>query len=59
MDEKKLFILNTDTNKKKGDTPKEKECRSFSFHTNPILKEMLIKNVTNKKGKFSLKDLFR
>ena len=58
MDEKNLLKLNIKQNKEKND-PDNKNNRSFSLHTNPIIQKFLIENTTSKKGKFSLKDLFR
>ncbi|MBQ9246639.1 hypothetical protein IJ182_10275 [bacterium] len=57
MDDKKIINLNIDKTKK--EEPAQKQASSFSFHTNPILKKMLVDNLNNKKGKFSLKDWFK
>lgn len=58
MDKKKLVELNIKKNKEKNDVGKN-DNRSFDLHTNPIVQKMLLENINNKKGKFSLKDLFR
>ena len=58
MDDKKIIKLNIDSKKKKNDSDK-KDKRFFSLQTNPIIQKMLFESINNKKGKFSLKDLFR
>ena len=58
MDEKKLFQLNIKKDKEKNES-EAKDNRYFSLHTNPIIQKMFVDNLVNKKGKFSLKDLFR
>ena len=56
MDDKKIIKLNIEkTNKEESEN---KQTSSFSLHTNPILKKMLLSNTEDKKGKFSLKDWF-
>ena len=57
MDDKKIIKLNIEkTNKEESEN---KQTSSFSLHTNPILKKMLLSNTEDKKGKFSLKDWFK
>ena len=58
MDEKNIIKLNIKNNIEKIEK-KENANQSFSFQTNPIIQKMLLSNINNKKGKFSLKDLFR
>ncbi|MBQ3642941.1 hypothetical protein II906_13605 [bacterium] len=59
MDENKIVKLNIKTEGDKA-SKKEKPSSAFGFfHTNPIIKEMFISNMFNKKKKFSLKDFFR
>ncbi len=58
MDEKNIIKLNIKNNMEKIEK-KENANQSFSFQTNPIIQKMLLSNINNKKGKFSLKDLFR
>lgn len=43
----------------KKEKPVNKQASSASFQTNPILKEMLVTNINNKKNKFSIKDIFK
>lgn len=56
MDEKIIKLnINNQTEKNVPFPPKPKE---HLFHTNPILQKMFLTNMFNKKGKFSIKDLF-
>ena len=57
MDDKKIVKLDI----KPSEELKEQTRQTVNnkYQTNPILKEMLIANVFNKKGKFNFKDLFR
>ena len=58
MDEEKIIKLQTETKKsgKKTDIVVQKKVL---YQTNPILQEMLVENVNNKKNKFKIKDLFK
>ena len=42
-----------------GEEEKKPQQKQSLFHTNPFLQKMFISNINNKKGKFSLKDLFK
>jgi hypothetical protein len=58
MDENKIVKL--DIKKQTGGEEEKKTQQKQSlFHTNPLLQKMFISNINNKKGKFSLKDLFK
>lgn len=57
MDDKKIIKLNIE--KKNKEESEKKQTSSFSLHTNPILKKMLLNNTEVKKNKFSLKDWFK
>ena len=57
MDEK---IINLNIDKKNNEKNIEKNISQKSFfHSNPILQQMFLLNLNNKKGKFKFKDLFR
>jgi hypothetical protein len=57
MDEKIIKLNINKTNEKTTNFPEKK--KQSIFHSNPILQKMFLTNMNNKKGKFSLKDLFR
>jgi hypothetical protein len=57
MDDKKIIKFKIE--QKNKEESEKKQTSSFSLHTNPILKKMLISNTENKKSKFSLKDWFK
>ncbi len=56
MDKEKFKNFEEEKQKEK---PVNKQASSAPFQTNPILKEMLVTNINNKKSKFSIKDIFR
>lgn len=58
MDENKIVKLNIKKQTEEKEEKKIQQNQSF-FHTNPILQKMFIANMNNKKGKFSIKDLFK
>ncbi len=58
MDEEKIIKLQTET-KKSGKKTDNVVQKKGLYQTNPILQEMLVENVNNKKNKFKIKDLFK
>ncbi len=58
MDDKNIIKL--DIKPSDVETKKSHQMVNSSFlQTNPILQKMFVKNISNKKGKFNFKDLFR
>jgi hypothetical protein len=58
MDEKKIIKLDIKPSDVEQKQPRQ-TVNSSLFQTNPILQKMFSVNMTTKKNKFNLKDLFR
>ena len=58
MDDKKIVKLDIKPSEKLENKPSQ-TVNSLNLQTNPILKQKLVANLLNKKGKFNFKDLFR